>query len=201
MEYKDFIKPGNKVIFYPMSYDWDWSVDQKIVTIGEHRPYFRDGSPDPQPDEYDDSCYVEIVEDVADEKQIRLEDLFPIEPCDKQVVNNGYEYKQIGKNEELEKAVLLDHDGETWLCLDADTVDELRSVYELDREDLCRLFNETHIGSMFLGDYYNEVGVTRQDACDILEEFGDAVEWDDDLLRPNTFADYILGEGDFESLD
>lgn len=93
MEYKDFIKPGNKVIFYPQSFDWDWTAEQKIVTIGEYKPYFRDGSPDPTPENYDDSCYVEIVESICGERQIRLEDLFPIEPCDKQVVNNGDEYK------------------------------------------------------------------------------------------------------------
>lgn len=194
MDYKDFIKPGNKVIFYPMSFEWNnnFDVDPQVVTIGEYRPYYTDDSPDPTPEQYCEWCRVEIVENIHGERQIRLEDLFPIEPCDKQVVNNGYEYKQIGKNDELEKAVLLD--GENWLCLDADTVYDLRSVYDLDREELCRLFNRCSIGSLYLDDYYNEQGVTNQEASDVLEGFGESVEWDDDLLKPNNFADYILGE-------
>lgn len=192
MDYKDFIKPGNKVIFYPKSFDWDWSVEQQIVTIGEYRPYFRDGSPDPTPEQYDDSCYVEIVEHIADEKQIRLEDLFPIEPICKQVVFDGKLVEQIGKNDELEKAVLLY--GDDWLCVDGDTIDEYRTVYQLDREELHQLFNGCCIGSMYTTDYRNELGIPADEAMAEIEEFCEENGWDDDKCRAHNFADWVLGE-------
>jgi len=195
MEYKDFIKPGNKVIFYPMSFEWDnnFDVDPQVVTISEYRPYYRDGSPDPTPDEYDESCYVEIVENIHGECQIRLEDLFPIEPCDKDVVYCGQLYKCIGKNDELGRVVLQDCDD--FIVRYDDDVQEYRDVYDLDREELCRLFNQCGIGSIYLSDYENDLGITRIEASSVLEDFADTVDWNDDLMRPNNFADYILCEG------
>lgn len=194
MEYKDFIKPGNRVIFYPMSFEWanNFDVDAQVVEISEYRPYYRDGSPDPTPEQYDESCYVEITGDVRDEAQIRLEDLFPIEPCDEKFVYCGQEYKCIGKNDELEMIVLKD--GDDFIVCNEDAAEELRDVYDLDREELCRLFNKCGIGSIYLADYENDLGITRCQACDILEAYADSVEWDDDLMRPNDFADWILGE-------
>lgn len=193
MEYKDFIKPGNKVLFYPMSFEWEHNlcVEAQVVEIGEYRPYYRDGSPDPTPDQYDESCYVEIVGDVCDEAQIRLEDLFPIEPCDYLVVFCGKEYKCIGKNDELGKIVLEDND---FIVCDEDDAEELRDVSDLNREELCRLFSKCGVGSIYLADYENDLGITRSQACDYLEAFADSVDWYDELMTPNNFADWVLGE-------
>lgn len=193
MEYKDFIKPGNKVLFYPMSFEWanNFYVDAQVVEISEYRPYFRDGSPDPTPDEYDESCYVEIVGDICDEAQIRLEDLFPIEPCEYLVVYCGEEYKCIGKNDELGEIVLKD--GDDFIVCAEESAQKSRDIDDLDREELCELFNKCGIGSIYLADYDNDLGITRREASRILEAYADSVEWDDNLMTPDDFADWILG--------
>lgn len=193
MEYKDFIKPGNKVLFYPMSFEWEHNlcVEAQVVEIGEYRPYYRDGSPDPTPDQYDESCYVEIVGDICDEAQIRLEDLFPIEPCENLVVYCGKAYKCIGKNDELGKIVLEDND---FIVCDEYDAEDLREVSDLNREELCRLFNKCGVGSIYLADYENDLGITRSQACDYLEAFADSVDWYDEFMTPENFADWVLGE-------
>lgn len=193
MDYKDFIKPGNKVIFYPMSFEWDnnFDVDPQVVTIGEYRPYYTDGSPDPTPEQYCEWCRVEIVEDIHGESQIRLEDLFPIEPCDKDVVYNGNEYKQIGKNDELEIAVLWLNDDE-WELARYDHIQERRFIHQLDSEELCRLFNQVGVGSMFTSDYMNDLGIPETEAMAAIEEFCESNDWDDDFCCAANFADYVL---------
>jgi DNA polymerase-3 subunit beta len=67
MDYKDYIKAGNKVLYVPY-FDsmWDayWNeVKPMVVTIGEYRPYYTDGTPDPKPDEYEGCCLVEVEDD------------------------------------------------------------------------------------------------------------------------------------------
>ena len=193
MDYKDFIKPGNKVIFYPMSYEWDnnFDVDPQVVTIGEYRPYYTDGSPDPTPEQYCEWCRVEIVENIHGESQIRLEDLFPIEPCDKDVVYSGKEYKQIGKNDELEIAVLWFNDDE-WELARYDHIQERRFIHQLDSEELCRLFNQVGVGSMFTSDYMNDLGIPETEAMAEIEEFCESNDWDDDFCCAANFVDYVL---------
>ena len=193
MEYKDFIKPGNKVIFYPMSFEWDnnFDVDPHVVTIGEYRPYYTDGSPDPTPEQYCEWCRVEIVENIHGECQIRLEDLFPIEPCDKDVVYCGQLYKCIGKNDELEIAVLWLNDDE-WELARYDHIQERRFIHQLDSEELCKLFNQVGVGSMFTSDYMNDLGIPETEAMAAIEEFCESNDWDDDFCRAANFADYVL---------
>ena len=62
LDYKDFIKSGNKCIYdfrVASSYGPFDMRNEIIITIGEYKPYYTDGTPDPTPDEYDSDCWVE----------------------------------------------------------------------------------------------------------------------------------------------
>ena len=205
MEYKDFIKSGNKVAFIPQSYDpffgWGFNVDPTVVTIGEYPPYFRDGTPDPTtPEEYNYACYVEIEEDVAGEKQIRLDELFAIIPEEEEkwVVYDTEVCKLIGKvDSAIDNYCVIDstNDGD-WIIVDKDDIQICRTIGDLSYDELKQLWTEILPGSIYLSDYINTLGISAEDAECACETYGEETgwgyddDWDSEYNDPEKFAEY-----------
>ena len=201
MDYKDFIKPGNKVAFIPQSYHpfwgWDYSVDPKVVTIGEYKPYYTDGTPDPTPENYDAYCFVEIEEDIHGESQIQLDELFGIKLSEEEVyaIWGTDRCKVVGKvDSEVENYYILESDGE-WEVVDADECEIERDISELSFDELCELRKEISLGSIYLSDYQNSFGIDVHKLSgyaegyeeSLYEEYGE--EWAEHDT-PELFAEY-----------
>ena len=201
MEYKDFIKPGNKVAFIPQSYHpfwgWDFSVNPKVVTIGEYNPYYTDGTPDPTPQNYDAYCFVEIEEDIHGETQIQLDELFGINLSEEEVfvIWGTDRCKVIGKvDSEVENYYILESCGE-WIIVDADECEIERDISELSFDELCELRKEIYLGSLYLSDYENSFGIDVNVAsdyaegfiCSLQDEYGE--EWEK-YDTPENFAEF-----------
>ena len=201
MEYKDFIKAGNKVAFIPQSYHpfwgWDYSVSPKVITIGEYKPYYTDGTPDPKPEEYNEYCFVEIEEDVHGETQISLSELFGIELSEKEV----YAIWGIGRCRVVGKVdcddddyYILEHEGE-WEIVDKESFEFERNISDLSFDELCELRKEIYLGSMYLTDYENSFGIDVDTLYSysegyeesLYEEYGEDWENHD---TPEEFANY-----------
>lgn len=205
MDYKDFIKPGNKVAFIPKFDPWNWDVKPQIVTIGKYRPYYTDGSPDPTPEEYNEWCYVEIEEYIQDEKQISLELLHAIEWYDEPDENAIYDsegWKVVGKvAEEVDdyEYYILERNGEQFVVEESD-FDYERDLYDLSEEELEELRGEIYVGSIYLHHYNNSFGINPSflmgigDAyCDYLcERYGEDKARKKDT--PKEFAWYVMNE-------
>lgn len=203
MEYKDYIKPGQRVAFIPSSYDtfygWDWDVDPQVVTIGAFRPYYTDGTPDPTPEQYDADCQVEIEEDIHGESQIKLEELFAIELSEKQVYGiwGTERCRIVGKVDcEIGKYYVLE-DGDEWKVVESDNFEEEREISELSFDELCKLRKEISLGSIYLSDYQNSFGVYAETLSSyaegyeesLYEEYGEDWESHD---TPEEFANFCL---------
>lgn len=202
MEYKDYIKSGMKVAFIPQCYGpfygWKVNVDPKVVTIGEYKPYYTDGTPDPKPEEYDYSCYVEIEEDVAGETQIQLDELFAIIPEEKEtlVVYDTNVCKLIGKvDSAIDNYCVIDNDGD-WIIVDKDDIQVMRTIDDLSYDELKQLWTEIRPGSIYLSDYTNTLGVSAEDAEVACETYGEETgwsyddDWDGKYNDPEKFAEY-----------
>ena len=196
MDYKDFIKEGEKVIHIPEVMGSDlWWYDPEVVTIGKYRPYFTDGRPDPSPDEYDETCQVEIEEATSwGEAQLSLESLRPIIKEEREVLYNLNVCKLIGYDEDKEYAV-VDVDGNLEVCESSD-IEEIRNIEELSYEELKKLREQICLGSIYLSDYYNNLGVPVEEVSGCAEEYEMALseqfglEWQD-YDTPTQFAEYF----------
>lgn len=195
MKYKEFIKPGNKVVYLPENYISGWFNETlpQVVTIGEFRPYYTDGTPDPTPDEYDETCYVEIEEDINGDSQIPLRKLYPIIPekDERYVIVDGKSCRMIG---------FVDCDDEDYSVVDFEeeerVVDitewqEMRSISDLSFDELIGLRKEICIGSIYLADYKNSYGIDENECCGEAEAFAEYIDWDDELATPENFAHYF----------
>ena len=164
--------------------DWDWYYNNaRIVTLAGYRPYYTDGTPDPENDEVNEWCYIEVEESVCGESQLSLNYLFELEEAEeKEVLYDSEMYEVRGKyvnDEEDEKYVLIDKNTE-YLFVDSVDIQERNDVNLLDEEGYKTLFNEIRRGSIYLSDYKNSVGCTCDDVssfCDayyawLYEEFG-----------------------------
>ena len=177
----------------PNSGYWDWRYDKpQVVTLAGYRPYYTDGTPDPENDEVNEYCYIETNEYVCDECQLSLNYLFELEEAEeKEVLYDGRMYEVRGKyinDEEDEKYVLIDKNTE-YLFVDSVDIQERKDVNLLDEEGYKTLFKEISRGSIHLSDYRNSVGCTCDDACNfyenyygwLQEEYGDDADEYDNL--------------------
>lgn len=183
MDYKDFIKPGTKCIHIP---DWNYAdvwqyapelFDPQVVTIGEYKPYYTDGTPDPTPEEYDERCFVEIEGYTSyDESQVALRSLLPIieEKNGKKVLYCGNEVKVFGADEDNDYYV-IETDGKLKV-VNADEVDVIRHIPELSRRELQELRKQISVGSIYLSDYYNTLGVPKEEASSYAEGYLDYLQ-------------------------
>lgn len=182
MDYKDFIKPGKKVLYVPY-FDsmWDayWDdVKPQVVTIGQYRPYDTDGSmPDPRPEEYDGYHQVE-VEEPLEECQLKLARLFPIEQKQDEVLYEGKVYEVYGYatgsgetdyDEDTPYCILKD--GDVLRVVEEDDVCSPRSIEDLSEDELKQLWRDIRRGSMYYDDYRNTVDVPDAVAMDAWEDF------------------------------
>lgn len=210
MDYKDYIKAGNKVLYVPYNENWwaaEWNeVKPQVVTIGEYRPYYTNGTPDPMPDEYEGCCLVEVEEQMED-PQLRLDRLFPIEWKDDEVLYDGKVWPVAGYAEGHGDC---DYDGDTRYCIlkdsdgyrvvDEDDVHSPRTIDELDHDELQRLWGDIRRGSMFYDDYRNTVDVPDGVAMGawedfynaIYDEYGEAHAEEHDTAKE--FADYYYNQ-------
>lgn len=209
MKYKDYIKAGNKVLYVPYN-DSMWSsywneVKPQVVTIGEYRPYYTDGTPDPAPDEYEGCCLVE-VEERLDDPQVRLDRLFPIEQKEDSVLYNGEVYDVYGYatgsgecdfDEDTDYCILKD--GNELRVVEEDEVCSARSIDELSRDERIRLWGDIRRGSMYIDDYRNTVDVPDRVAmyaweafyeCQC-EEYGDDADEHDTAEEFAEWCDYL----------
>lgn len=170
-DYKSFIKAGEKVIHIPTEmFSDNWYYDAEVVTIGKYRPYYTDGTPDPKPDEYDESCYVEIEGYTSwGESQISLGSLHEIFKEEKNVLYAGENVKLYGYDADKLYAVIIVE--ENYKVVDADDVQEIRSIYDLNQEELIELRQEICGGSIYTSDYINSLGIEADVACDFYDEF------------------------------
>lgn len=202
MKYKDYIKAGNEVIYIPTNNSLltDSEVfycdePMQVVTIGEYRPYYTNGLPDPTPDEYDETCQVEVIGDVYD-SQVRLECLLPIIKVDNPVncIYNSKSCEVIGYDENKEYAVIV-YDDELHVIKAEDVLLE-RDLYDLSYDELICLFDEIVLGSIFTSDYNNSFGVNPSELYEygeyffkyLYREYGK--EWEDHDTAAE-FADWI----------
>lgn len=58
LDFKDWINPGQKC-YYQGEWYGMWYDRPHTVVIGEYKPYYTDGTPDPTPDEYDRDMMIE----------------------------------------------------------------------------------------------------------------------------------------------
>lgn len=207
MDYKDYIKAGNKVLYVPY-FDsmWDayWNdVKPMVVTIGQYRPYDTDGSmPDPKPEEYDGYHQVEVEENLPD-CQLKLARLFPIEQKEDKVLYEGKVYEVYGYStgsgecdydEDTDYCILKD--GDELKVVEEDDVCSPRSIEELSHDELMTLWGDIRRGSMYTDDYRNTVDVPDDAAMqawedfynELYEEYGEAHADEHDTAEE--FADY-----------
>lgn len=181
-------------------YDNYWNYP-KVVTLAGYRPYYEDGTSDPNNDEVNELCYIETYEDVRGDCQLRLNNLFEIEDADEdEVLHYGEMYEVRGKYYDClgyEKYVLIDKNTE-YLIVDKDEIQERHDIYSLDEEGYKALFNEIIRGSIYRSDYTNNVGCTCDDVCSFCEgyyewlheQYGDNVDEYDNLESWLTYAGF-----------
>ena len=105
--------------------------------------------------------------------QVALRSLLPIieEKNDKKVLYCGNEVKVFGADEDNDYYV-IETDGKL-IVVDADGVDVIRHIPELSRRELQELRKQISIGSIYLSDYYNTLGVPREEASNYAEGYLD----------------------------
>ncbi len=205
MEYKDFIKPGEKVIHVPpYNVYFDCFLgDPQVVTIGKYPPYYTDDTPDPTPDEYEACCRVEIEGATTyDETQPQLATLLPIIKAEKptEKLYNNKLYEVYGKDEDGEYVVLINEDGVDYdpelMVVDASDVEEHAEWSFLTTDELKKLRSEIVLNSVYLSDYHNSVGLTIDEAMTLGYTYlewlpcdKDKVDWSKDT--PENFADFV----------
>lgn len=196
MDYKDFIKPNERVVYIAdlSQIGWWCEVENCIVKIGEYSPYYTDGSADPTPEEYNEYCYVEAYpeSEIVGESQFRLADLHPIQKTDKEIsILYGTERgKLIGKVLEEEYVVygdclkrewneseysVIEIDGE-WKVVESEDIMEERCIYNLSEDELKKLRTEIRGGSIYTTDYKNSLGVHPDVVCDAYDDFWSSLE-------------------------
>lgn len=169
--FKEFIYEGSQVAFIPNGV-YHWSVEPCVVTV-EYRPYYTDGTPDPDPEMYDGRCMVECYPAVDDDYQISLDCLYKITMLDEPVyvIVGTKRMKKVGEVDGTDYSVIKD--GDATRVLDFSEFDEERSLYELSFDELKELRNQICGGSLYISDYENNLGVCPEDLCDYYEEFWD----------------------------
>lgn len=217
MDYKDFIKPGERCVYIPdyKALGFWTEYEECIVKIGEYAPYYTDGSADPKPEEYNEYCYVEAYpeSDKVSEMQFRLNDLHPIKKSgeEKNMVYDCNRYKLVGKVLSIEYKledcglvqswepngyVVLEKDGK-WIVVDEDDCDEERDIYSLDFDELVELRKQICIGSIYIHHYTNSFGVNPNELCELgdeywsylCDEYGEENAEENDT--PEHFAEYF----------
>ena len=215
MEYKDYIKAGEKVLHVPYIGDWSWydQVDARaeVVTIGEYRPYYTDGEmADPTPEEYEGCCRVEC-DGTKYDCQIRLDRLFPIEVKEGDTVlyqgkvREVYGYARgcgmydrwLTDEDDAETYCIL-KDGEGLTVVEEDDVCSPRSISDLSQAELERLWCDIGRGSIYTDDYRNTLDVPDEDAMAAWEDFYDELreEYGEDGAdahdTPGEFAEWAM---------
>lgn len=183
MDFKDYIKAGNKVLHVPYEWSCLQSLRPEVVTIGEYKPYYTDGEmADPTPDEYEGCCFVEVTDTHYDESHIQLDRLFPIEPKQESVLYNGkvcqtYGYangcdvcEQYADEDHLTDYCILKK-GEELVVVYDDDVCTPRAIEDLTKEELERLHGDIIRGSIYTSDYRNSLDVPDEVAMDGYERF------------------------------
>ena len=172
-------------------WDWYWNKPQ-VTTLAGYRPYYIDGTPDPNNDEVNEWCYIEVEKAVCGDFQLCLNYLFELEESEeKEVMYDGMMYEVRGKYYDClgdERYVLIDKNTE-YLFVDKDDIQERHDVDSLDEEGYKTLFKEICRGSIYLSGYRNSVGCTCEDACNfcesyyewLQEEYGDDADEHDNL--------------------
>lgn len=196
MDYKNFIKPGTKVLHLPERQDASlcW-FDPCIVTIGNYRPYYRDGSPDPKPEEYNEWNYVEVEETTEyGESQLLLYSLLPIVEEKKALICDGKLVNAFAHTYDEEENYYILDDGRV---VDFDYVQEPRTIYDLSYDELTDLRKQICLGSLYLSDYKNGYGIDCEEASYYADEYENYLRekygnnWHE-KDSPEEFADYFL---------
>ena len=178
----------------------DYSVEPQVVTLAGYRPYYTDGTPDPENDKVNEWCYIETNEYVRDECQLSLNYLFELEEADEEeVLYDGEIYEVRGKyinDEEDEKYVLIDKNTE-YLFVDSVDIQERHDVNSLDEESYKTLFNEIGRGSIYLSDYRNSVGCTCEDVCEFCDCYYDWLqdEFGEEYCEHDTLESWLKYAG------
>ena len=178
----------------------DYSVEPQVVTLAGYRPYYTDGTPDPENDEVNEWCYIETNEYVRDECQLSLNYLFELEEAEEEeVLYDGEMYEVRGKyinDEEDEKYVLIDKNTE-YLFVDSVDIQERHDVNSLDEESYKTLFNEIGRGSIYLSDYKNSVGCTCDDVCSFCDGYLDWLqdEFGEEYCEHDTLESWLKYAG------
>jgi len=192
MDYKDFIKPGVECIHIPeLQEDNLWQYDPELVTIGRYRPYYRDGSPDPSPDDYNEWCYVEI-EGVTKygEAQLSLNSLRPVIPQKGEYLYNGAECTLIGTDPEGKYAV-IEQNGEKRIIDAEQDLEGQRHICDLSFDELKRLRSDICVGSMYLSDYTNSCGISQEEAIQLADDYLGFIDERTELDTPEAFAQFV----------
>lgn len=203
MDYKDFIKPGEKVIHLPDRMDrYLVYYGPQVVTIGQYRPYYTDDTPDPKPEEYEGHCRVEIEGETDwGESQLSLYSLLPIVKEDDEVVYNGKLYKTYGHDEDGDYAVLINEDSMNndveLMVVYADDCSEHRDIDNLSREEYMQLRSQIVVGSIYTSDYINTLGLTSDEVQSLSDEYLECIEKFGVPDSQRVFADFCIYSEDY----
>ena len=184
----------------PCNY-WNWYDNKtQVVTLAGYRPYYTDGTPDPENDDVTEWCYIETNEYVRDECQLSLDYLFELEEAEeKEVMYDCEMYEVRGKYYDCigdEKYVLIDKNNE-YFFVDKDDIQERHDVNLLDEEGYKTLFKEICRGSIYLSGYRNSVGCTCEDACNFCESYYDWLqdEFGEEYCEHDTLESWLKYAG------
>lgn len=184
MRYKDYIKPGNKCIYVPSNHPFATDNEQfadeydelfgnalKVVEISEYRPYFTNGLPDPTPEEYDSMCLVEVYCDQDGPIQAYFAQLLPLVNEDRDVtcVYENESCTIIGYDPNKEYYV-IEYNGCTIVRVSSQ-VQEERFIEDLDFDELKELREQIVVGSFYLSDYRNTLGVSPKQVSDYADYY------------------------------
>ena len=178
----------------------DYSVEPQVVTLAGYRPYYTDGTPDPENDEVNEWCYIETNEYVRDECQLSLNYLFELEEAEeKEVLYDGRMYEVRGKYYDFlgDEQYVLIYNNTKYLFVDKDDIQERHDVNLLDEEGYKTLFNEIERGSFYLGDYKNSVGCTCADVCSFCDGYLDWLqdEFGEEYCEHDTLESWLKYAG------
>lgn len=105
--------------------------------------------------------------------------------------------KEIDQTPKLVNVYVVDSEGQTFLC-DPTDLQPWRHVDDLCYNELKKLRGQICLGSCYVSDYKNTLGVEAKEVSQYADGFGEAIGWDESKDTAENFALYCLGELDME---
>lgn len=99
--------------------------------------------------------------------------------------------KEIDENPRYVNVYVLDSENKSY-CVGADDLQPLRHISNLSFKELKELRSQICIGSCFIADYKNNLGVSAEEVCEFSDSYCESIDWNFSEDTPENFADYCL---------